>query len=214
MACRRQGDRIGCCLVSTPTSFRRRPSWRARVGAATGIPIGIVSSVDAGVELGELLEARGTIGLARQAFQWFAENLSVSEYLLGDALESTVEKATHVTRAAIDKLGDVILLWMQRAPLVELERQLKPTQTLGVCTEARKFVRRSIPEISYAIGVIVQLLREREQSNLQFQMSLDIATVAACIRQGGRQPRAPRRPLCRATRLTTRSPREALEGFS
>jgi hypothetical protein len=164
------------------------PAWRARVGTATGMPPAIVSVIDAGLEKGEILTVKTSVALTRQAFGWFAAHLGVSTYLLGKAIENTFGSGAAATKATVEALADLTALWMDGAPLIDLQLRIAPKNPGGTCTDARKFVMRSIPEISYALGLIVQIFHERQGDGAALRVPLVLGSLAACVREGVNSP--------------------------
>ena len=181
--------------IEAAVTFARRsrpetdePGWRARVGTATGVPSTIVSAIDAGIERGELLTANTSVALVRQAFRWFARRFEVATYLLGEAAENALGSKAEITKATIETLADLTAMWMDGAPLLELQFRTKPKNPGGSCADARKFVMRSVPEISYTIGLGVQIFRERQEDIATLRMPLLVESLASCVRVGVNGP--------------------------
>jgi hypothetical protein len=166
----------------------REPAWQARIGTATGMPSAIVSAIDAGLEKEELLTARTSVALVRQAFRWFAAHLGPSTYLFGKAVENALGSKAGVSKATVEALGALVALWMDGAPLIDLQGRINSKNRGGTCTDARRFVMRSVPEISYAIGLIVQIFRERQDNVTTVRMPLIVGSLAACLREGVNSP--------------------------
>lgn len=108
--------------------------------------------------------------------------------MLGKAVENALGPKAGVTKTTVEALGALTALWMDGAPLIDLQVRINSKNRGGTCTDARRFVMRSVPEISYAIGLIVQIFRERQDNVATFRMPLIVGSLAACVREGVNSP--------------------------
>lgn len=169
-------------------SDKDEPLWQRRVASATGVAVHVIDAIDEAIETGELMAARRSVALVKEFFKWVGGRLDVADYLLGNAVREVLGANSEIDTEAVKQVSELTARWMSGGTLADLETQLTKKAARSHCVGARRFVRRSIPEISYAVGLVVQVSRERQLPPDAAQISLDIATLAACVREGVDSP--------------------------
>jgi hypothetical protein len=171
------------------------PPWVDRLAAATGVSVEFIAQFSQAVSAIQLPNA----GLMEQWRDWFLEWLKAVPHLvphlirpstldsvLGKAykaLETDAERGRHILNYAAEPLKR----WMAGSTLAEIELAFgtKPAK-LGKCDLARDFVLRMIPELAFAFGLPLQIVRAMKKGTAEEQTlpGLGLSTLSACVRGG------------------------------
>ncbi|MEJ8825878.1 DEAD/DEAH box helicase [Variovorax humicola] len=171
------------------------PTWVDRLAAATGVSVDFIAQFSQAVSAIQLPNA----GPMEQWRDWFLEWLKVVPHLvphlirpstldavLGKAykaLASDAERGQHILNYAAEPLKR----WMAGSTLAEIELAFgTKAAKLGKCDLARDFVLRIIPELAFAFGLPLQIVRAMKKGTEQEQTlpGLGLSTLSACVRGG------------------------------
>ena len=78
-------------------------------------------------------------------------------------------------------------LWMARSTLAEIERSFgTKVAKLGECDAARNSALRMVPELAFALGLPLQIIRAMKKGTEQEQSlpGVGLCTLSACVRGG------------------------------
>lgn len=166
-----------------------------QLAASLGLSTELVIRLTGSLDLNGPKELDPTIPVWRRwFFKWLRENPDLLEHVFRSSslselfgkkyssLASIEEKA----KFAIPLLGKLAWLWMKGAPLSEMESAFgKEKKQLKECNNARRFVIRIVPELSFLFG-FPALLHERlqEEHDTDEQHPVAVSQLRQCLKQG------------------------------
>jgi superfamily II DNA/RNA helicase len=192
-------DEFNTCIEVALTARRaamgasHEIGWQEAIASGSGTPIAAIEQLAEQIQQPQNDLPSSTGGWVNWFFDWLSRDATrLSLLVRNSAIEKFLSGSGAPTAATVAALRDATLGWMGGATLRELEGQFgTPVNKLRQCDKARDFVIRSIPEISFAVGLVAQIYRELTQhGELESPMPLALATVAACVREGQRSPEA------------------------
>ena len=190
-------------------------TWLERVASSAGLPFGIVESLAALIDAGEL--AGDTASCLKALFDWIEKNPAWLlqllrptdvEGLFGTSyreLDTDVEKAKH----ALPTIRTLLNAWIAAKPLCELERAIGTPETkLKTCETARPFAVRVASDLAFVAGLPARILAARAvATGTEPNLTTVLATMGGAVRKGCDSPetlanavllRAMSRPAARA----------------
>ncbi len=190
-------SRIGA-VVSSYNSMQTSKgigAWEDRVAASAGIPVGIVSA------LGEsLVNEPSKFDFTMHdwflwMWRWFTERPDVfvslvrQEGLEGLFGKEYIDLADPLDRGAfaIPTLQKLLELWMGGFTLLELEKVFGTKEhLLRKCENAREFVLRIVPELSYIFGLpaLIQQAIWAEDDKDTIDLPLTLKMLGSCVKEG------------------------------
>lgn len=188
--------RIGAAITArhdapeTPTIL----TWADRLAAAAGIPVAIIR------DLGDALAVQppNIDALMIDWRNWLINWLNQHHYLipvlirresleglLGSAYKSLAQDEER-GQYALPHLVRLLDRWMAGDSLSEIELIFgTPDHRIGKCENAREFVLRMIPELTYIFGLPAQIMRaQATEGEVSAEPLPALATLASCVREG------------------------------
>ena len=173
-------------------------TWLERVASSAGIPFGIVESLAALIDAGEL--AGDTASCLKAVFDWIEKNPAWLlqllrptdvEGLFGTSyreLDTDVEKAKH----ALPTIRTLLNAWIAAKPLCELERAIGTPETkLKTCETARHFAVRVASDLAFVAGLPARILAARAvATGTEPNLTTVLATMGGAVRKGCDSPEA------------------------
>jgi hypothetical protein len=176
----------------TRTLFRRTElepavlavTWRDEMAYRTGIAVEFIEALN--LEL--LAKAENppgdTEGWVRWFFVWLGTDVRWMKSVFGHRL--TEKQQAELSNGDLfgGKLADAVWGWMAGETLQDLNMRLGGNvEKPGKCEKAREFVLKMIPDLAFAAGLATRI-RRGQIDEAGGNMSLTLATLALCIREG------------------------------
>lgn len=190
------GHRVSAALAArkvdgTPTN----PTWVDQLAAATGVSANFIVQFGQVVSAIQLPNAASMEQWRDSFLEWLKAVPHLVPYLirpstldavLGQpykALNTDAERGQYILNYATEPLKR----WMAGSTLAEIELAFGTKSTkLGKCDLARDFVLRIVPELAFAFGLPLQVIRAMKKGTEQEQTlpGLGLSTLSACVRGG------------------------------
>lgn len=184
--------------VKRATVLRRKQSsadpamaWSNRLASSTGIPASLLQNIS--THVGPNIPQWTVLECLDHTLDWLFSSKALLLHMLPfDGLSEVFPKASDGDMKGLRILfAQCCKLWVSGAPLRDIESLVvSPGKSdLGRCVHARKFARRVIIDLAYAVGLFPQVVRERSvATSPAAALPLGLLVGPSCIRHGYDRP--------------------------
>lgn len=184
--------------VKRATVLRRKQSsadpamaWSNRLASSTGIPASLLQNIS--THVGPSIPQWTVLDCLDRTLNWLFSSKALLMHMLPiDGLSEVFPKASDGDIKGLRiQFAQCCKLWVSGAPLRDIESVVvSPGKSdLGRCVRARKFARRVIVDLVYAVGLFPQVVRERAvATGPAATLPLGLLVGPSCIRHGYDRP--------------------------
>lgn len=164
-----------------------QPTWQSELASSTGLPLVFVTEMDKAIQALASLE-KSVIEWRDWFFYVLDSNQLLSRVIVSPSNFVEISKAgrrgqeRRNEKECNELLRALTKKWVSGATLIELETAMGvKVEKAGFCDLARKCLSKWFRPVTYGIGLIPQILRNRDEN---VQLPTEITVIASTMKDG------------------------------